>query len=95
MAKADVYVKIKYNAKKGEEKVFIEETNIKKDLVEDFLLDWLLTQVGRGKDNRVRVEKDIYSVTIGCDLSDDTFFVQSDTNNDGLTCGIVMSAAGK
>ena len=90
MAKVDVYVKIKYDAKK--EKITIEETNIKKERVEDFLLDWLQFQVGKGKDERKAEERELYEVIIGCDLSCDDFHVQSNTGNDSLTCGIVMGA---
>jgi hypothetical protein len=92
MAKIDIYVKIKYDSKvnvKGKD-IFIEDTNIKEERLEDFLLDWLLTEVGKGKDGRKVIERESYEVVIGCDLRDDSFYVQSNTGNDGLTCGIVM-----
>ena len=90
MAKVDIFVKIKYDAKK--EKVSIGETNIKKERLEDFLLEWLRGQMGQGKDERKVIIRDSYDVIIGCDLSCDQFYVKSDTGNDGLTCGIVMEA---
>lgn len=95
MAKVDVYVEIRYDARKGQEKIWIGDTNIKKERLKDFLLDWLMTQVGQGKDERKAHERESYKVVIGCDLSFDTFHVMSDTGNDGLTCGIVMGAVNK
>lgn len=93
MAKVDIYVKIKYDAKK--EKISIVETNIKEERIEDFLLDWIITEVGKGKDKRETIKRELYEVVIGCDLSFDTFHVQSNTGNDSLTCGIVMGAIGR
>jgi len=93
VAKVDMYVKIKYDAK--EKKISIGDTNIKRDRLEDFLLDWLHGQIGQGKDKRKVIERESYEVVIGCDLSFDTFHVQSNTRNDGLTCGIVMGAVEK
>ena len=90
MANVDVYVKIKYDAKK--EKVSIGETNIKEERLEDFLLEWLHGQIGQGKDERKARKRRFYEVVVGCDLSFDAFHVQSNTRNDGLTCGIIMEA---
>ena len=73
---------------KGKE---IVKSDIKPELISDFLTEWCMTQIGLGKDARVRCEADVYHVRISCDLSTDTFKVQSDTGNDSLTLGIVMS----
>lgn len=93
MAKVDIYVEVNYDAVK--EKISIGETNIKKERLKDFLLDWLTTQIGKGKDERKRIDRESYKVVIGCDLSFDTFYVKSNTGNDGLTCGIIIGAVNK
>jgi hypothetical protein len=66
-------------------------TNIKQELVSDLLADWLrATQIGKGKDNREVKERDVYHIGIDIDFTDDSFTTKADTNNHGLTCGIVM-----
>lgn len=91
--KTDLGIQIKYNV--PTDTYTILKTNIKKERIRDFLEDWLMTQVGAGKDTRKRVDRDDYIVSIGLDLSDDTFTISSNTNNEGLTCGIIMSVVGK
>jgi len=88
-----IFVRIKYDTKK--ENITLEKTDIKKERICDFLEDWLLTQVGAGEDKRKVVERDVYNVNISCDLTNDNFYVKSDTNNDGLTAGIVMALLSK
>jgi hypothetical protein len=73
---------------KGKETV---KSDIKPELISDFLTEWCMTQIGLGKDTRIRCEADVYHVRISCDFSTDTFKVQSDTGNDSLTLGIVMA----
>ena len=89
----DLYLKIRYVSNpKGEASFEIVDTNVKKDRIEDYLTDWLMSQVGAGKDNRKANELEQYEVTIGLDMSDDTWLVWSNTGNAGLTCGIVMAS---
>jgi hypothetical protein len=82
----DVFLDLEFNIKTGE---FITTSNIKDELVEDFVGDFLHSQIGTGADKAIAVEKDIYHIHIGLDMSDDTFFVKSDTGNESLTTGIV------
>jgi hypothetical protein len=65
-------------------------TNAKPEVVEELIANWLRDQMGRGKDNAQPVLKSEYKIKIGLDLSDDTFYTESDTGNKSLTCGLVM-----
>jgi hypothetical protein len=82
-----VFIEFEYTIKDGKCKVL--DTNIKKERIEDFLEEWIMDQVGRGEDTNSPVIRDTYRIKIGCDLTDDTFYTQSDAGNKGLTTGIV------
>ena len=71
------------------------KTNLKKEIVESFLDDWLLGQVGEGIDDSKANERDVYNIVIGLDLSDDTFYTSGDTGNKSLTAGIIMAVSTK
>ena len=86
--KVDIFVEIAYDINDPNKTTI--KTNAKKERVEDLLASWVQDQIGRGDDDRVANKKDMYTINIGLDLSDDTFFTESDTGNKGLTCGIVM-----
>jgi hypothetical protein len=83
-----VFIEFEYTIDTGECKVL--NTNIKKERIDNFLEEWVMDQIGRGKDERAPVIKDTYRVKIACDLTDDTFYSESDTGNKGLTTGIVQ-----
>jgi hypothetical protein len=89
----DIVVQLTYDpkAKLGEDTVI--RSNATKSATEDILMDYLRTQIGKGKDDRKVTKQPIYHITIGVDLADDSFHVQDDTGNAGLTTGIVMDAA--
>ena len=89
--KVHLLIDITFDIKDPEKSVI--KTNVKEELVEGMINDWLRHQFGRGEDTRQANEKDVYSIKIGLDLSDDTFLVESDTGNVGLTCGIVMDVS--
>ncbi len=86
--RADIVVEIHYDLKKPEQTII--KTNARKEALEEILEAWLLDQVGRGQDGRQPARRDVYLVRIGLDLSDDTFFTESDTGNSALTCGLIM-----
>jgi hypothetical protein len=89
MPKADVTVDIFYNANTSR---FVIKTNARKERVADILDDYLEAQTGKGADHSEPNKKSEYHITIKLDLSDDTFYVTSDTGNYSLTCGIVLYA---
>jgi len=73
---------------------FKTNTSVKEELLDDFLADFARRQMGAGEDTSTPNKQDVYHIRITLDLSDDTFFVKSDTGNKSLTCGIVMHYAG-
>jgi len=86
--RVDLFIKISYCFNKPETSII--RTNVKTERLRDLLNDYLYNQIGKGEDKRKLNEKEVYDIEIGVDLSDDTFYVSSDTGNDGLTCGIIM-----
>lgn len=86
--KADIILKILYDIN-FPEKIVIK-TNAKPQAVKGILGVWLSCQIGLGEDSREANVKDVYTIDIWLDLSDDTFSVDSDTGNDGLTCGLIL-----
>ncbi|OGN02310.1 MAG: hypothetical protein A2655_03795 [Candidatus Yanofskybacteria bacterium RIFCSPHIGHO2_01_FULL_43_42] len=87
MPKADIVLKINFNLNRPDKTVI--KTNAKREAISEILGAWLSCQIGQGKDNREPNRKDEYEIVIKLDLSDDTFFTDSDTGNKGLTCGLV------
>jgi hypothetical protein len=83
----DLFLQITYDIKNDK---FSHVTNIKEDMLDDIVGEFLRSEMGLGKDTAPANEQDIYKIRINCDLSDDTFYVKSDTGNKGLTTGIVM-----
>ena len=90
--KADVYVHLTYDVNRN---LYSMNTNLKAGEVEDFLYEFLRTQVGAGKGSTPPAERGVYNVKIMLDMSDDTFFVESDTGNESLTTGIVYDYASR
>lgn len=88
MEKYDIVVEINYNYKEPNKSVI--KTNAKKKALSEILEVWAANQMGKGLDARESNEKDVYTIRIRLDLSNDTFYTTSDTGNAGLTCGIVM-----
>ncbi len=88
MPKADIVLKLNFNLSKPDKTVV--KTNAKKEAVSEILEAWLSCQIGQGEDSREPNKKDKYEIVIKLDLSNDTFFTNSDTGNKGLTCGLVM-----
>ena len=89
--KVDLVIDIAFDINDPDKSII--KTNVKEELLGDLIGDWLRGQLGLGEDGRQANEKDVYSIKIGIDLSDDTFIVESDTGNDGLTSGIVMDVS--
>lgn len=87
----DILVTIKFNPDKPQDTRVV--TNAKPAVVEEILDDWVRAQMGAGSDPSKPANREVYTVKIGLRLEDDAFATESDTNNKGLTCGIVMAVA--
>ncbi|QQG46340.1 MAG: hypothetical protein HYY55_00635 [Candidatus Niyogibacteria bacterium] len=88
MPKADVVLEIDFDVNSPEKSVI--RTNAKKEKLGETLEAWLSCQFGLGEDESELDKKDIYKIKIQLDLSDDSFYTNSDTGNKGLTCGIII-----
>ncbi len=62
--------------------------------ISDLIGDYLYTQIGAGKDDSPPNRQEIYTINLGIDLSDDTFFINSDCGNKGLRDGILIRLVG-
>ena len=85
-----LYVQMEYDMEDGCLKV--TDTNVKRAEVPGLLEEWLRGQIGRGEDRRKRVEKRKYTLRLEVDLTQDDFSMVADTNNHGLTAGIIAVA---
>jgi len=65
-------------------------TNVRTKALKEVLGAWLEDQIGRGEDKSPFDRRDVYTIKIRLDLTDDTFRTTSDTGNEGLVAGIVM-----
>lgn len=82
---SDLKLELTYNLKDDEFKV---ETNMKDPI--KHVTEWLRTQIGAGADQTERNDKEVYSIKLEIDLSDDTYTVSHDCGNKGLRDGILM-----
>jgi hypothetical protein len=86
---SDLYIDIIYPINTPEK--YEIKTNMKSENVKDALCEYIHGIIGYGgKDTRKAREIDVYHITIDIDLSCDKFSVKSDTDNNGLTDGIIM-----
>jgi len=69
-------------------------TNIKREHWGEILTGFLRSQMGKGEDKALAVERDQYEITIQLDVSTDTFYVKHDCGNKGLRDGILMEVLG-
>jgi hypothetical protein len=81
-----LFIEIKYNIKNDS---FETNSNIKEEKIVEIVLEYLRTQIGLGKDDRTAADKDIYSLRLELDLSEDHFKLAHDTNNMSLSMGIL------
>lgn len=65
------------------------QTNASREGVEEILEAWVASHIGKGSEKKELAVKDVYTIQIGLDTSDDTLYTASDTGSDSLTCGIV------
>lgn len=65
-------------------------TNAKHEVVEELLGDYLQSIIGAGKDSTPPETRDVYTITIGVELSDDSWGTKHDCGNQGLRDGIIL-----
>lgn len=65
-------------------------TNAKRSVISELLSDYVHSQVGTGKDESPPDVRDVYSITIGVELDDDSWGSKHDCGNKGLREGIIM-----
>jgi hypothetical protein len=87
-----LYIHITYDIKKDKPSV---KTNVRKDSVDDLLMEVLRGQIGTGVDPRKAEEREVYHVKVRINLESDSFSVSDDTGNFGLRDGIIRSTMGK
>ncbi len=80
-----LYLKLKFNVKKGK---FKFETNVEN--TGKFVQEFLRTQIGAGVDNRQCREANKYKINLQLDTTDDTWFIKHNCQNDGLSTGILL-----
>jgi hypothetical protein len=86
----DVFADIAYSMRGGKPKV---KTNARD--VDEFLAKYIHAITGDGRtDSRKPKDRQEYHVRVGCDLSNDTFRVTSDTGNTSLAVGIISKTIG-
>lgn len=66
------------------------KSNLDEEMIEDFLCEWLRLQVGKGVDDSKPTEREEYEITILLNPTNDQFTVLSNTDNKGLTTGLII-----
>ena len=74
---------------------FTIESNIKPESHADIISMFIEDEIGKGVDNSIPNEIDVYHIKLELDLETDTFTVQSDTGNKGLRDGILIDVMGR
>lgn len=88
-----LYVDLQWT-EKGNQYV-ITDTNIKREMIDELLSEWVRMQIGKGADERKAEKRKAYNIRIEIDLQGDVFYTKSDTGNAGLTTGIVATGIGR
>ena len=87
-ANTDLYVELRYAL--SPEKVEVVHTNMNNAGIQELLENFVLDQVGKGKDTRKANSLMEYRIKLGILLEDDTIFEKDDCGNKGLRDGIIM-----
>lgn len=85
--KPDIVIEMTFDMK--QESVQIR-TNAKHGALVELLTDYVHSQVGAGKDSAEPEVHDVYNITIGVELDDDSWGSSHNCGNKGLREGIVM-----
>jgi len=84
-----LHIKLQFNATKD---AFLVETDVKQERLKDVLGEVVRVLIGAGEDHSDTEIKDIYTVDITIDLSEDEIWISSDCGNKGLESGIIAEA---
>jgi hypothetical protein len=85
--KPDIVIEMAFDMK--QETVQIK-TNAKRGVISELLADYVHSQVGAGKDESPPEVHDVYNITIGVELDDDSWGSTHNCGNKGLRDGIIM-----
>jgi len=85
--KPDIVVELEFDMKADKVQI---RTNAKHDKVVDLLEDYLHSCVGTGKDPAPAEEREVYTINLGVELSEDIWGSSHNCGNKGLREGIVM-----
>lgn len=85
--KPDIVIEMEFDMKGDRVQI---RTNAKHDKVVDLLEDYLHACVGTGKDPAPPEEHDIYKITLGVELGEDSWGSAHNCGNKGLREGIIM-----
>ena len=83
----DIVIEMSFDMKRETVQI---KTNAKHEVVEQLLYDYLHTQIGSGRDDSTPEDHDIYKITIGVELADDSWGSTHNCGNKGLREGIIM-----
>ena len=70
--------------------IFCFDTDIKTERLKNIVVDFLRTQIGKGKDESPHEDHCLYQIDITLDLADDIFYVTHNCGNKGLREGILQ-----
>lgn len=70
------------------------KTNVKDSKVVEVLQEFVRSQMGLGRDSRIPLNTNMYTVKIALNMDNDHFSWEHDCGNEALGLGIVMDAIG-
>lgn len=85
----NLYLNIEYHAN-DDKFEFITDINTEGCI--EILDSIIRTHIGAGADTRGYIEREVYTIRIAWDLSNDKGVLHSDTGNKGLTTGLLAQA---
>jgi hypothetical protein len=69
---------------------FGPNTNAKTEAIPEIITAYLRDQMGQGEDLSPPNHQSLYHIKLGLDLTDDSFRVEHDCGNEGLSTGILL-----
>ena len=85
--KPDIVIEMAFDMKAETVQI---KTNAKHSVLPELLADYIHAQVGAGKDSSPPEVHDVYNITIGVELDDDSWGSKHNCGNKGLREGIIM-----
>lgn len=71
------------------------ETDIKDEFVAELIGEFLREQIGAGRDSSSPDRREIYTIHLQLDLSEDVWYCKHDCGNLGFRDGILMDVMGR